>query len=794
MIVRFFLSLFRSHHTDFLRMFGIIFFVTFWLFVSESVTRSIEHTLLTESRVRLWGDIAIVSQTPPDDSFQELLSEIEKSFSLEMSRSISFNSTIAPLWGGKSFLSDVVLTDSRYPLVGEKPFLLDQEKPRIFVSKNFAKALGEKDMFQLSDYEFQINGFIPTRPWFWWFFTGGRSLWIDESFVEREKLLGLWSRVSYEYFFLWEDKEIQALKLFLETSPLIDARYEVRDIFSSQERITSILLEFQTYLQVFLISLFILSCISLIFIFQGFFEEQKKNFWLFMVLWFPLWKILFSLTLFFLLIFFIAFWAWITFWGFVLKYLASFPFFESWGISQVSIFRVFLLVWLMYVFWGCLSFTELTTTPILSLLRKKNSFATQREKWVFLLILSLWITVFSYIFLGNIVRTFLTLWVALIVFWGGILFFTLLFRSLFSLSKRYKDRFFLFYYTSRSLIRPGNMTFIIVFPLTIIFSLFYFFTTFSLVLSDATNDVWQDVSYYIFNIPWSATWEVSKVFWDIELYDILLARIIKINEKKLGEFLSERRDAWEFEREFNLTTHPLPDNPFSSWEKLTSWGISLDEDFAKRLWLKLWDNITFLLAGREVTFKVQNFRPALRDWFQAFFYIQLFPDDVTKLERSYFATLSESQSDGENIDTLLYNISSAIQVLDISETLWEVKKILKRVFQITVFLFLYFSFFILVMLSISLQILWEIRKPEIKILKVLGASSQFTRRFLRLEYMLLLCVAWLISLTAWASGSLFFFYDSNFFTLTFWYLFLAWVAIIVLLLSIFWWISWRYKK
>jgi predicted lysophospholipase L1 biosynthesis ABC-type transport system permease subunit len=71
------------------------------------------------------------------------------------------------------------------------------------------------------------------------------------------------------------------------------------------------------------------------------------------------------------------------------------------------------------------------------------------------------------------------------------------------------------------------------------------------------------------------------------MYDILRARITRINEKTLEEHFDVERVSGEFTREFNITTTSLPNRVLAGKKEISSSEVSIDQEFSKSLGVKL---------------------------------------------------------------------------------------------------------------------------------------------------------------------------------------------------------------
>jgi len=172
---------------------------------------------------------------------------------------------------------------------------------------------------------------------------------------------------------------------------------------------------------------------------------------------------------------------------------------------------------------------------------------------------------------------------------------------------------FYFFDAIRSTIKPGNVSFLIIFSGIISFiSIFIFYVFSGSFLSYLGNITQSSNDTFVINVQKDDLQTVEKYFSSDEIFEIVTLRIQQINGKTLQEFLWQERVPRQFWREFSSTTKDL-ENKILSWEKLFVWWVSVDREFASELWLKIWDEITFTVAGLEKTLKVVNFREAVRN-------------------------------------------------------------------------------------------------------------------------------------------------------------------------------------
>jgi len=177
-----------------------------------------------------------------------------------------------------------------------------------------------------------------------------------------------------------------------------------------------------------------------------------------------------------------------------------------------------------------------------------------------------------------------------------------------------KKRFY-FYDAIRSLVRPITPTIPITISLVSVTVFFIVFVSFSFAFrSQLVIDSTNTANIYAINILEQDREKVRSVIGTGALmYDILRARIDRINGKTLAEHLGTERPSAEFTREFNITTTPLENAILRGKKSIAKGEVSMDDDFASRIGVDVGDTVTFLLSGREITLIVANIRESIRE-------------------------------------------------------------------------------------------------------------------------------------------------------------------------------------
>lgn len=120
-----------------------------------------------------------------------------------------------------------------------------------------------------------------------------------------------------------------------------------------------------------------------------------------------------------------------------------------------------------------------------------------------------------------------------------------------------------------------------------------------------------------------------------QLYPIVRGRLVKINGEDVREAVSKDGEHHNsLRRELNLTwSDELPEgNSLLNgywWQSPNDQGVSVEQELAEHLGLKLDDELTFLVSGNEFTQKITSIRTVQWESFQPNFYM-IFPPGVLK--------------------------------------------------------------------------------------------------------------------------------------------------------------------
>ncbi|MCV2357973.1 FtsX-like permease family protein [Paucibacter sp. TC2R-5] len=274
--------------------------------------------------------------------------------------------------------------------------------------------------------------------------------------------------------------------------------------------------------------------------------------------------------------------------------------------------------------------------------------------------------------------------------------------------------------------------------------------------ADAPNHV-------IFNIMPQQVAPISAKLASIgspELQSQMRGHLAQINGKNIADIkFSDAKAQALAEREFDLSdTDRLPPNSKITdghWHQLqqTQQGpskaeVSVDEQIAKRLGLKLGDRLSFALAGQTYSASITSLRKDEVQLQRLIFDFLLKPDSSVDLPRTYLTNFFLPAGEQRLITELLHEFPN-LSVLDFGTLLQQAREMLDQVAAAVEFLFAFTLAAGVAVLYAALAGSQDQRMQEAALLRTLGATRQQLRSAQWLEYLLMGGLAGLLA----ASGA-----------------------------------------
>jgi putative ABC transport system permease protein len=236
------------------------------------------------------------------------------------------------------------------------------------------------------------------------------------------------------------------------------------------------------------------------------------------------------------------------------------------------------------------------------------------------------------------------------------------------------------------------------------------------------------------------------------LVPLVRARLTAINDVPVDriKFDSERAQGF-VEREANLTWAPTlrDDNRLVSgswWAENDGGGarVSVEQEYAGRLGLKLGDTVTYDVAGEPVTARVTSLREVRWDSFQPNFFMVFSPgvlDDVT----GTLITSVHIQPERRPALVDLVRQFPEVTIIDIAALLSQVRDVMDKAALAVQYVFLFTLAAGLMVLLAAVQATRDERRYESAMLRTLGASRGVVLQGVAAEFIALGLLAGLLA-------------------------------------------------
>lgn len=719
-------KLLKNFITKNLKIFLLIFISLsisiFWYIFSDSLSRNFLDNIEKDSRENLSWDFVIDIWNREEKVFDDFLEDYEYKDNIEIAKEFSFLSSVKT---PDIIPANIVFYTKNYPFYWSLDFQTINNDWDILVSEDLYEKLEDKQELEILWTNKKI---LWVYDWTIW--TINPFFWTENIFINIEKIWDFLANdknsiINKKYFIKLKDESyFEQIKKSLENNDKLKW-IRVTDYKSWWERFEEIIWNLKEFVNYIVLFSFFLTIAIIFLSVSAFFIKERKDISIIRVLWMTNKQFI---SFYFVLFFSIFIWAflislilakiWFVFLdsfeltkGFNLFFETILKWFSIW--ISILVFAVILPV-IKFLDWKAnnafsenffwnLSKKEIT---ILSILLFFISLVLSVELWNSILksaIISLMILVFIFIF--YIILRFLL---------------RIVYKNIFFLRKK---NFFIFD-SIRSTIKPWNMSLLINLNFFIIFSIWLFvLILFWNFYARLKINLDTDKNFFVLNLD-SQTYNKLDENYKKESYSILKWRILEINWIDLKTYLWNNT-SWRFTREFNITDNKLEDLKILSWEKIKSWWVSLDYNFSKDIWLKIWDKVVFQIYWLEKELEVINIRESRDYSINPFFYFQVYSDDFKEFPKTYFLSSFVENDKKEETKNYFYEISSwTSSFIEINKILEELKSISTKVLIVIKSLFVYISIFSVLSIIVVWLFFSEFQKQNNKLYFFLWATKK----------------------------------------------------------------------
>lgn len=304
----------------------------------------------------------------------------------------------------------------------------------------------------------------------------------------------------------------------------------------------------------------------------------------------------------------------------------------------------------------------------------------------------------------------------------------------------------------RSTTKPGNFSHLIITLMIIWLTWIGILTWISTIFSERLAFQWNQANFFVINLQQQQWQDLVSAINNIEYdrFNIILWRITSINNIPLSQHLKSKsrwRPEW-FTREFNMTTNKQLLNDTIVWSQtLNTNEISLGADFARDLWVSIWDNITMNIAWQEFTFRVAWLRVIDQTRSSPFFFMVLPDQQFAEAPQTFFYSFKTNTQQKATIREIIKQKQrSNPLIIDIDNIINLVRQIWSIINNIITFFFVYLTIFAVLNYLVSIQTMQQLKKEKIKLFRILWAPRTFIKQNIIREYSILLWFSWIISI------------------------------------------------
>ncbi len=766
----------------FVFVFLAVFLSLFSYILGNNIVLSVKDYLQEQVKPLVGWDMVLSNREDLDESaFRE---KYENTF--EIAKNISINSTLFDENKNPN-LVELVYHTPNYPFYNQFEYEIVNQSGSLIVNQATLDKYGKNIEILWKNY--QVKGIIKKSPiWDISLYANQNILYLPIDQFDAN-LNASNSRLEYNYYLLFQWEYDESYKEILSNDVLLKD-FRVRSLNDRNDYISDTTDRFYVFINFFNLVVFVLTFFIVILSLETFFKKIKGTLWLLNIFGLQKKKIFLYNFIVLFFVFFV---------GFILAYLLNvwimsllatqYDFFQSKLESFYKWFWVTIILLLVGIF---SPMYKIFKSDISALLKDEGNFShfNFTDYVVYLwLIFSwfLWVNLISGI---SIFESFLYSFLFILIL---VIFYIFIEKilvenfSFFFLNAKNKiSKNFYFFDAIRSTIKPGNVSFLIIFSGIISFiSIFIFYVFSGSFLSYLGNITQSSNDTFVINVQKDDLQTVEKYFSSDEIFEIVTLRIQQINWKTLQEFLWQERVPRQFWREFSSTTKDL-ENKILSWEKLSVWWVSVDREFASELWVKLGDEITFTVAGLEKTLKVVNFREAVRNGTNPFFYFQLDVIDFEKFPKNYIISYKESEKPQNLENTLSKELGNHLTFIKTREIVEIVINIVNKILIVVYVCLSYIFIFSFLSFIVSLSFLSTFKTAKIKLLNILWWKKESLVSALSFEFWYLVCIWLLFSILFWSLFLLILFYFIKYFSLHLfsyfiWIMILLWLFMVMIL-------------
>jgi putative ABC transport system permease protein len=669
----------------FLMIFLSLSLSLFWYMFSDSLSKNFIENISRDSQVNLWWDMVINIWNKPEEYFYEKIWNILDNKEIELATEYSLASSIEN-W--EILSSNILYYSENYPLYWDFKYTKTWTNSGVIVSQDLYDSLIVNNEVWIFGKKYQIYWIYNELPKTLNSFLSTENIFIKNQFYWDTIADESNSLINKKYFLKVNNPDLYDKYLMILEENFTER--EVQNYKNWWERFEQILSNLTSYINYAVLFSFFLTVTIIFLSISSFFIKERKQLSILRILWMDNLKVYRFFGILFLLVFIFAYLLALLWNILIFEFIQTIEISKDFMLQKISIIKGAILWIILFLFSFSIPVIKLLSAlPNVGLQDNFFNNLSKKEKiilWVIVFILAIILGIFlwySYI-------------LAIIIAWALSMFFILfsylstkLLQYIFKKSWKIKQKNFFVYDSIRSTVRPGNLSFL----LNISFFIIFFVTLFISILfwnfyNRLQVNLETDNNFFVLNLTQDTFDKIDDNYKE-NAFGLLRWRVISINELSLKDHLKDNPTG-RFSREFNITDTSLDNLNILRWDKIMSWWVSVDDNFAQSLWVDVWDNITFQIYGLEKELKVINIRESQDYSINPFFYFQVDQQEFIKFPKQYFISDFVENNKIPEIKKYFYDISWwTVNFIEVDSLLEELKEISKKVLLVIQILFWY---------------------------------------------------------------------------------------------------------
>ncbi len=648
------LSLIKSNIFRLINMGAIFWVVILIITLVQQIIINIDTQINNETRSIIWADLIIEQNTKFEESKIKDIKKIISDNGGRMIRTIKFYTTIE--WSRESKLVQVKWIEPWYPWYGElvvnnvggvqKNITTGFVQQWAWIDQQTYNLIDKKDSIVVGKTVLDIQWIITKQNNVWFnFLDEGRTILIPYNIVEKTNLTSFGSRVDYSLEIKTDTNE-QAIAIQNIIKKQYGDQYKISLARNRVQQLWNIVEQLNQYTSTILIITLLLSLMVMATATTTMTINITKSLSIMRVIGISRLQTL-AMTI-------ILFWSLFVI-GSMVGIVGAYMIFEH--ISFIiplakdfvryphQLFTIILLSAISFVIACWKSIMHLTMTHPLILLKQESSWP-EYSPILSLSVITIWSRIILSLLNNNPLFSIIVIIIVWLLLWGGYFLLMKWFNTIHRWFCRFRTKHFIRFDASRQTILPGNQTWLLVWWLSSALIAFCIIISISLsFIQRLDTSAVDQPNLFVLNVRNEDLSMIKQLDPKAKLYDTILWRISAINNINLNDYL-QWQDRWseEFTREFNITTQLLDNSPIIQWKELGSWGISFDQDFAKRLWVRIGDNIKLFIQWRIFDLTITSLRKSIRTGAEPFFFLQLDDRQFEQAPRSWFWVTRQEKS------------------------------------------------------------------------------------------------------------------------------------------------------